>query len=455
MSTYSKMTPATADEYSIFPAAAGLEPQVSSPGAQAPRTIRRSRAPEFYKPFHYILLAYLFFFCSHISELASFLHIGLLLQPILLIGMIMTGYTKTIFRTEIGRIMTAFVVWVAICVPFSVWRGGSFTTFVTSLQALALLFFMAAFIRNIDDCFRVMVTIALAMAAVGVLSMVIGGGKMHDSRLGLGTGSDTLADANFLALHLVVGLPFLWFSASLKKGFQKIALICMMVPVLAGAARTGSRMGLLALGVGLVFYFIFAPAKQRAVIIMGGTVFLICAVMFLPQRITERFTTFFEPHSAAAAEAAQSAESRKALFLRSLQLSMEHPLFGVGPGEFIDGEAKEAIAQGKKGMWHYTHNSYTELSSETGLIGFGLFVFAMYRAYKGLTPIRNKYPRSIVRKGAMYLQIAVLIAFVGAFFLSIAYTGLLYAILGLSATYQLAVAKEMRMMKEQAREAIP
>ena len=158
--------------------------------------------------------------------------------------MIMTGHTKTIFRTEIGRIMTWFTVWVAVCVPFSVWKGGSFMIFVTTLQALLLIFFMVAFIRDVNDCFRVMVTVALAMAAVGVLSLVIGGGRVHDTRLGLGSGSDTLADANFLALHLVVGLPFLWFAAQLKTGYKKIALLLMMVPVLAGAARTGSRMGL-------------------------------------------------------------------------------------------------------------------------------------------------------------------------------------------------------------------
>jgi hypothetical protein len=33
---------------------------------------------------------------------------------------------------------------------------------------------------------------------------------------------------------------------------------------------------------------------------------------------------------------------------------------------------------------------------------------------------------------------------VGAFFLSIAYSGLLYAILGISAAYQAAVARELR-----------
>jgi len=60
------------------------------------------------------------------------------------------------------------------------------------------------------------------------------------------------------------------------------------------------------------------------------------------------------------------------LFLRSIQLTFEHPILGVGPGEFMDAEAEEAAVAGKKAMWHFTHNSYTELSSETGLPGLGL-----------------------------------------------------------------------------------
>jgi hypothetical protein len=49
-----------------------------------------------------------------------------------------------------------------------------------------------------------------------------------------------------------------------------------------------------------------------------------------------------------------------------------------------------------------------------------------------------------VGRGALFLQIAVLMSCVGAFFLSIAYSGLLYAILGISAAYKQAVEKESK-----------
>jgi O-antigen ligase len=443
--------PAVLDDYST-PEVAVLEPEVATPRRRR-LTGRKARGPEFYKIFHYILLVYLFFYCSRIPEMVPNFHVGMLLQPILLIGMLMTKSTKFIFKSDIGRAMTWFTAWVGLCVPFAVWRGGAWDQFTLALQALGLLFFMAAFIRTTEDCYRVIFTMAVAMAAVGVLSLVIGGGREGSTRLGLGTGNDTLSDANFLALFLIIGLPLLWFSASRKRGFMKVSLICMMIPVLAAAAQTGSRSGLLACAVGLIFFLFFATSKQRALIVGGGLIFLVCSTLLLPQRILERFTTVFNAQSAASEEAAESATTRKMLLTRSLELTLEHPILGVGPGEFMDAEAKEAMAKGQKGMWHYTHNSYTELSSECGIVGLLFYVFAFWRAFSGLSRIRDRFPRAMVRRAALFVQITVLMSAIGAFFLSIAYGGILYAILGLSMAMQIATANEYKEMKAQASEA--
>lgn len=411
------------------------------------RVLGKNRRMEFYKPFHLILMVYLYLYCSRIPELMPGLHIGAALQPLLLIGMFMTGTTKSIFKSDIGKTMVAFTLWIGLCVPFSVWKGGSFTTWITTLQAMVLLFFMAAFIRSLDDCYRAMYMVALAMATIGVLTVVMGGGtggSATEIRLGLGSASDTLSDANFLALYLVVGIPFIIFAMSLKKGLMRVALFLMLIPVLAGFARTGSRMGLLALTAGMLLFFCFATAMERMAILLCGIAFLALAMTLLPQKISERFTTFFKASSAAQVEAASSAETRKMLFMRSIQLTIEHPVLGVGPGEFMDAEAEEAAVAGKKAMWHFTHNSYTELSSETGLPGLGLFLWAFWRSYSGLSKIRSKYKYTRVGRGALFLQIAVLMSCIGAFFLSIAYSGLLYAILGISAAYKQATEKEVK-----------
>jgi hypothetical protein len=85
-----------------------------------------------------------------------------------MIGMIMTGRMKAILRMPLGKVLIAFTCWVMICVPFSVWRGGSLTIFLITLQALVLVAFMAAFIRTIPDCLRVMYTVALVIVVIAI-----------------------------------------------------------------------------------------------------------------------------------------------------------------------------------------------------------------------------------------------------------------------------------------------
>lgn len=450
LSAIQKMNgPATLDEYTTVPETEVLEtqqPQVKPPSGDRPRRILHRSGPEFYKPFHLILLVYLFFYCSRIPEMIPAVHAGLLLQPLLIIGMFMTKSTKAIWQSDIGRTMCYFTGWIAVCVPFATWKGGAFDQFMLALQALGLIFFMTAFVRTLDDVYRVMYTIAFAMAVVGVLSLVIGGGREGSTRLGLGTGNDTLSDANFLALFLIVGLPLILFSASMKRGIGKIFYVLMLFPVLAGAARTGSRSGLLAFSAGTIFFLIFASAKQRITILGGGLIFVVAAALLLPANILNRFTTFLHADSAASNEAAESANTRRVLLSKSLELTLKHPVLGVGPGEFMEGEAKEAMARGERGIWHYTHNSYTELSSECGILGLVFYVIALWKCFHGLTWIRKRFPRFSTRRAAMFVQTTVLMSAIGAFFLSIAYGGILYAIIGLSACMQLAAKREYKEM---------
>jgi O-antigen ligase len=439
--------PAATGEQAIYPDSATLGPIVDAASKQRPLAVRRPVGAQLYKPFHYLLLVYLFLYCSRIPELIPHFHAGMVLQPILLVGMIITGRMGAILRLPLGKVMTAFTCWVALCVPFSIWRGGSFSVFVITLQALLLVAFMAAFVRTVPDCLRVMYSVALAMAAVGVLALVMGGGRVGSTRLGLGTGVVTLADANFLCLYILLGLPFLWLSASLKTGFKKVLLMSLTVPMFAGAARTGSRMGLLILLAGLLLYCIFASVKQRLIVITSGIIFLVAALFFLPQDIRERFTTYFEARSTQSEEAAESAKFRKQLLIRSLEMTAEHPILGVGPGQFMVTEAKESQEEGQQPLWHYTHNSFTELSSETGITGFVLFAIALWGAYKGLSPIRSRNPNARVRRAALFTQMAVLMAVVGASSLNVAYGGIVVVVIAISATFQAAVANQAKLTR--------
>lgn len=72
-------------------------------------------------------------------------------------------------------------------------------------------------------------------------------------------------------------------------------------------------------------------------------------------------------------------ESRPKLMAEAIQVGLEHPLVGVGPGNFMYYSFNK----------HYSHCSYTELFANTGFLGFLLYAFLLlklltvnYRRYR-------------------------------------------------------------------------
>src|SRR3974390_371509 len=122
-----------------------------------------------YQIFLYVLLLYLFMFVNRLPELVPWLRIGLLLIPIMLVGLVLTQKVRVLLDARSGRWLIAFTIWVAICVPLSFWPGGSFIAFITTAQSLAMVAFILAFVRSLRDVMRVVITIGLASGAIAIL----------------------------------------------------------------------------------------------------------------------------------------------------------------------------------------------------------------------------------------------------------------------------------------------
>jgi O-antigen ligase len=73
-------------------------------------------------------------------------------------------------------------------------------------------------------------------------------------------------------------------------------------------------------------------------------------------------------------EAMDSAAGRRQLLLDSIRLTFQHPLFGVGPGQFAQFRWSEGHMAGVRVGWIVTHNAYTQISSENGFPGAIFFI---------------------------------------------------------------------------------
>jgi len=112
---------------------------------------------------------------------------------------------------------------------------------------------------------------------------------------------------------------------------------------------------------GRRYLVVLAGLMGVAVLLLGGGV------------LRERFEAMLGSNVASkdVASAAASAEVRRENFVHSVVVTVQHPLFGVGPGDF----------QVIDGGWHVSHNVFTQLSSEAGLPALVLFLMIFTRAF--------------------------------------------------------------------------
>ena len=113
-------------------------------------------------------------------------------------------------------------------------------------------------------------------------------------------------------------------------------------------------------------------------------------------------------------------------------MTAEHPLFGVGPGNF------PIISD----SWRVTHNSYTQMSSEGGIPALVLYVMVLWAGFKNLKRTRklsgtNKEAKLFA--GALHASLAGFV--VGSLFASCAYQFFPYFLVSYT-TVLLRIAKE-------------
>jgi O-antigen ligase len=207
--------------------------------------------------------------------------------------------------------------------------------------------------------------------------------------------------------------------------------------------------------------FLRASAVQRLLIV--ATVFggILLTALVLPRATLVRYATIFggsdevqmaenEEDAAAIsrnASALESSASRKKLFFRSLELTLHNPILGVGPGVFQVAASALSHEKGERAMWLETHNTYTQVSSETGIPGAVLYLGMVIRCFRAMIKLRKaslKDPRlEEIRQLSQIMLLALTGFAVTSFFSSVAYKFMFPTVLGMAVS--LARAGQLRL----------
>ena len=392
-----------------------------------------------------VIALYIFLLASRVLDVSYIgrFHIPLTLLLALTIMLIAKGDFAYGFSSKITKYFVAFTGWVIICWPFSYWRGGSTETVELQLQALLIFLIIVQLVRTQSGWEKVASGYAYAALAAALMSYIIG--VAVDGRVALPGGS--LGDPNAFALFMVVGLPFWWLKASRAEGFKKIFFLLCTLPIYPAFARAGSRSGMLAMAVLLTATFLFADGGRKILIMVLAVVGIVGAAALLPSYLKVRYLTFFSDSANLDANTRerlgadiQSSEGRKALLIQSINLTFQHPVLGVGPGVFYIVGYEQRKAQGQHGGAAYvTHNTYTQISSETGLPGFILFLSTVVLCFRYTLQDYRRLKKVDLEfaKHGRYMVSSMAALSLGIFFLSVGYTYIL------SITFALALSLHM------------
>ena len=138
----------------------------------------------------------------------------------------------------------------------------------------------------------------------------------------------------------------------------------------------------------------------------------------------------------------RNAESgRMQIWRRGVGYMLQHPILGVGPNNFQTAEGTlSPFAQrqqfGVGVRWNAAHNSFVQAGAELGLPGLVLFLAVIATAFRSLRRSGRRAGAAVLTDGRQreltQALTASLIGFtVGAFFLSLAYSEMLYTLVAL------------------------
>jgi O-antigen ligase len=386
-------------------------------------------------------------FATRIFHVKAYIStVSWVLLPLLLIA---SGNLLRPFRDRVAWLWTFFLAWILLATPFSVWRGGSVALLLDYVpRGWIQLFYFAAFAVSLKHLRRLM--FFLAAADVALLLDCFWGGSMANGRLEI-PDSMFFRNANDLSLQLIIAVTQFLFLVYQRQVWVRAVGVLGMTAAPMFMLETGARGAFIAIlllaAVGLVL------ARQRAKLILAGLPAVALLLWLAPSGVFHRLT-LFEPQDdrshvpdALDQAALGSQQQRLALLHRSVETSLSHPLFGVGPGQFAVAESAQLAEQGKPAPWLGTHNSYTEVASECGLLAFISYTLVILLALRSNLRI---YRRSMLdatdpaRALAFCLFASTFVYAVCTFFFHIAYSSYLPAIAGMTVALRLAVNRRDR-----------
>lgn len=236
-----------------------------------------------------------------------------------------------------------------------------------------------------------------------------------------GRGGGIFGNSNDMALFLVTIIPIavalLLSSRGLARKFLFGAAALLMVFAIV---LTYSRGGFIGLFVAMTFFAWKAGRRRRMGIILVGFSIVALFMVAVPSYAL-RLASILVP----SLDPVGSSGARSGELLRSLVVSLRHPLFGIGMGNYAPEMSHRGLV---------THNSYTQVAAEMGMAALVCYTLFIVTPLRKLGQVAREAFNAKVHSDFYYLALglqASLVAYlVCSFFASVAYLWYIYYLIG-------------------------
>lgn len=378
--------------------------------------------------------------------------------PIAFVAALASGNLFRMMSPGPARWFTLFAIWMVIGFPFGVYRQGSLDLLQEAItKQYVVLPFLICLVVTRKQMHAMMMTMGLTALLVAAITWKYG--EYSGNRLIVrGT---SLGNPNDLATHVVLALPFcLWIMLNHSK-FSIFRFLGMagMLGMLLITLRTSSRAGLLALAACFAVWFFKVGGRQKIVLVVTVVACMLLAAAIFPGIVFQRLGTFFSSQPAEGQDArtlelaTASSEQRMEVLKQSLVLTMMNPVFGVGAGNFVIAEATAARDAGERADWLGTHNSYTQASSEGGMLAFIFFTGSLVSAIRMANSLHTRTKNLPQLKDLSTAAFCLLLSMAGfavcIFFAHLAFRYYVPLLLGLTIALKQVVDRELANLQPQ------
>jgi O-antigen ligase len=274
-----------------------------------------------------------------------------------------------------------------------------------------------------------------------VVSCFLSLGALNDYRLGLltvegyrvgGVGKGIFGNSNDMAFHLITIMPIAIALTLAARGIVRKLLLAMSVVLMMGAVVvTYSRGAFLGGLVALGFLGWNFGRRNRLTFFVAGVVVILIFLALAPGNYLVRLLSIFVP----SLDPVGSSSARQGELFRSLYVAIRHPLLGIGMGNYAPEMSYAGLV---------THNSYTQVASEMGMVALATYIMFVVTPLRRLGQIARETIGDKADSRYYYLavglQASLLAYLVSSFFASVAYLWYVY--------YLVAYALCLRRMYE-------